>query len=316
MSFGSVISQGTFTADGNGKTLSIRSDVDWIRVINFTLAAAGGGEGCVYEWYRGMAAGTGIKQLNTGAIEVLTANGFTLVDSSASMLGANNATVTAISNAAIPVVSATSTAGLNDGDIVRIGDVTGAHQLGGIDFTIDTVVTDTSFRLHYMAQIVAGTGGNFHKINYDALYYPRVRTISKITKAAQAVVTLTVTHNLTVGQKVKFNLSTVNEMMEIDGQIGTITAVDTTNNTITVDINSTGYTTFVFGLTADADAGYTHGHIIPIGETAGGNTEDATLNEGIIGMYLAPGDGTTGATVGGPAGQNTNVIYWLAGKTE
>jgi hypothetical protein len=315
MSFGSIISQGTFTSDGNGRTLSIRSDIDWIRVVNITGAATPG-DAVIYEWYRGMGNGTAIKQLTDGAIEVLTANGFTLVDTSANTIGANNTTITAISAAATPAVSLTDTTDLHDGDVVRIGTVAGAHQLGGIDFTIDNVVANTSFDLIYMVQIVAGTTGNLHKIKYDPIYYPRLRTISDITNAAHAEVTTTVTHNLTVGQKVRFNLSTVNDMMEIDGQIGTVLSVDTSDNTFVVDIDTTGYTPFVFGLTADADAGYTHGHIIPVGETAGGNLDDATRNEGVIGVYLAPGAGTTGATEGGPAGENNDVIYWLAGKTE
>jgi hypothetical protein len=314
MSFGPIISQGHFTADGAIKNLEIRSDIDWIRVINLDAPV-------VYEWYRGMGQGTAIKHIADGSIEIMTANGFSLIDSSASAIGANDTTITAIVNLAgyLRVIS-TYTSPLNDGDIVRIGAVTTAHQLGGVDFTIGACA-NTRFDLIYMANIAApGVAGNFHKINFDPLYYPRTRTIASITQAAQAVVQLTVTHNLTVGQKVRFSLSSVNGMPEIDGQIGTIVAVSTIPatpvNTITVDIDSSGYTPFVFGTTAQADGSYTHGEIIPIGETAGGDLLDATINKGFLGMSLAPGNGTTGATQGGPAGVNTNVIYWIAGKSD
>lgn len=318
MSFGTIIQQGKFTSDGNAKTLEIRSGVDWIRLINLTTAGAGGaGDAIQYEWFAGMGNGTAIKTLDDGTTEVLTANGFTVIDSSNTTLGTLYTGVTGITdNAGTPVVAIPSTAGLSNGDVVRMGPIVGGHQLGGIDFTIGAINPNVSFELTYMETIVNANGGSFHKVNYDPIYYPRARTIADITNDTEADISFTVTHGYKVGQKIKLHLSTVNGMPEIDGQVATILAVNTTTNTVTVDIDTSGLAGFDFGLTAEADAGYTHAFAVPVGTTAGGSLDDATNNEAIIGMYLAPGDGTTGDTVGGPAGVIGDVIYWIAGKSE
>lgn len=73
------------------------------------------------------------------------------------------------------------------------------------------------------------------------------KTITAITKAASAVVTSSA-HGLTVGQVVVF--ASIVGMTELNGVAGLITAQDT--NTFTVNIDSTGYTTYVSGGTASA----------------------------------------------------------------
>ncbi len=322
MALDTVIQQGRFTSTGTAKTLAIRSDVDWMRVLNFTIADADQttAVGVEYYWQRGMAADTGIEYKKSNAAnaanltDALASGGFTLVDTSASPLGTLNATITAISNASIPVVTNSGTNGLVAGDVVRITNVVGAQQLGGYDFTVGyNTLSSTTFSLDYMAQIVAGTTGSWRKINWDPIFYPRHRFISSITKAAQAVVKLTVTHGYTVGQKVRFVVPAAFGMVEIDGLEGTITAINTTTtsgNTITVDIDSSAFTTFAFPLTAATP--FSPAMVVPIGEAAIGsvanNLDDATINTAIIGMKLAAGANS-------PAGQVNDVIYWVAGKS-
>jgi len=319
MAFETIVQQGRFTADGNQKVLQLRSDVDWMKVYNYTTTAAGGaGTGVAFYWQRGMDSDTGIEYQKLAADEsmspvTLTSGGFTLVDTSANPVGALNSTVSAVSTAATPVVSATSTATLQNGDIVRMINVTGAQQLGGIDFTIGSVVANTSFTLAHMAQLAgAGTTGSFRPINWDPIFYPRRRYISAITQASSAVVTLTVTHGYTAGQKVRFTVPTIYDMTEMDGLTGTITAVNTTNNTITVDIDSSGFTAFAFPTTAEAAGGFTPAQVVPIGEAAEDGyqnlLDDATENQSYIGMVLAAGTDS-------PAGALNDVIYWVAGKS-
>lgn len=310
--------QGRFTSTGNAMTLQIRSDLDWMEIFNFTQAGttANPGVGTQFYWQRGMAGGTGIEFLKTNAtnalnMTTLASGGFTLVDSSSNPVGLLNSTITAISNAATPIVSLTSTTGLVTGDVVRIINVTGALQIGGYDFTIGTVVPNTSFPLAYMSQLpTAGTTGSLRKINFNPIFYPRNRSISSITKAVSAVVTLTVTHGFTVGQQIRFNISPAFGMTELDGQQATITAVNTTNNTITVNIDTTTYTTFAFPLTIQTP--FTPAQVVPIGEAATHPYEnlldDATINTAYIGMLL-------GAGANGPAGQIGDVIYWRAGTS-
>jgi len=318
MAYGSIEQSGTFVGTGNAVTLELRSDIDWMEVINYTEAdAANNGHGIRYIWQRGMADGLGLVEYHpaadqTLAIDAIAANsGFTLIDTSESPVGAIDSTLTDVSAAAIPVATITSTANLKVGDIVRFINVTGAQQLGGLDFTIgNNTFSGTDFSLDYMAQIVAGTTGSIRKIAYDPQFYPRHRYISKITQATSAVITLTVTHGYTVGQQVRIKVPAAYGMTEMNDQSVTITAIDTTNNTITVDVDSSGFTAFSFPLTAAAP--FTPAIVVPLGEDATSDyvnlLDDATENQGYIGMRLEGGTAS-------PAGSASDVIYWRAGKT-
>jgi len=164
-----IIQSGSFTSTGVSVDLDLRSDVDWVEVINYTQMATQQtpGRGVKFEWLRGMATGTGVeftKADGTDTLqgETLASGGFTLLDTSSQAPGTLNATITAIANAAIPVVTNSGTNGLAAGDVVRIIDVTGAQQLGGMDFTVgNSTLSTTTFSLDYMAQIVAGTTGSW-----------------------------------------------------------------------------------------------------------------------------------------------------------
>jgi hypothetical protein len=218
-------------------------------------------------------------------------------------------------------VATGNTAGLADGDIVRLYNVTGGLQLNGLDFTIDTIIANTSFELAYMAQIVLTGAGTFRKIPYNPIYYPRARYISSITQAAQAVVQLTVTHGYKVGQVVRFIVPSVAGsavsygMTEMNNLQGTILAIDLVNNTITVDIDSSGFTAFAFPTTALAASGFTPAQVVPIGQNTAESLDagvdiltDATVNEALVGIQLIAGAFS-------PAGQAADVIYWVAGKS-
>ena len=320
-----IMQQGRFTSTGAAVTLQLRADLDWLKVYNITQGAASQttAVGVKYYWQRGFPAGakwTTFKSSAANAADLeqyLTTNGFTLVDSSVQTPGLLNATITAISNAAIPVVSNSGTNGLSAGDVVRLINVAGAQQLGGFDFTVgyNTLTTGT-FSLDYMSQIVAGTTGSWRKINFDPIFYPRRRFITKITKAASAVVTLSVTHGYKVGQLVRMVVPAAFGMIEMDGLQATITAINTTTtsgNTITINVDSTAFTTFAFPLTADVP--FTPAEVVPMGEdtasalTAGVDIlTDATLDVSYIGIKLTGG-------VNNPAGAAEDVIYWVSGKS-
>lgn len=320
-----IIQQGSFTSTGSAQTLQIRSDLDWIKVYNTTIAAGAQTTaiGVEYMWLRGFPQGAMWEYKKSNAANAAnlsvyaTTGGFTLIDSTSNPVGTLNATITAVSNAAIPVVTCNANHNLSAGDVVRLINVAGGQQLGGMDFTVGhNTLTNQTFSLDYMAQIVAGTTGSWRKISYDPIFCPRRRSITKITQAAQAVVTMSVTHGYTVGQKVRFVIPAAFGMTELNGLAGTITAIDTTattGNSITVDINTTTFTPFAFPLTADAP--FTPAEVVPFGEntataiSAGVNVlGDSTINTGYIGIQLAAGANS-------PAGQLNDVIYWVAGKS-
>lgn len=318
-----IIQQGSFTSTGANVTIALRSDVDWMQVYNYTQMANGTGSGQVIwsYWQRGMAAGTGLantKTMTTLATvgDAYASGGFTLIDTSVQSPGPLNATITAVSNASIPVVTNSGTNGLVAGNVVRLINVAGAHQLDGYDFTVGyNTLSTTTFSLDYMAQIVAGTTGSWRLIPYNPIFYPARRRITKISKAAQAVITLSVTHGYQVGQAVRILVPAAFGMVEMNNLLGNIVAVNTTTtsgNTITVDIDSTGFTTFAFPLTAAVP--FTPAEVVPVGEDTAlaladnvNILTDSTINTAYIGMILAGG--------GGPAGAASDVIYWVAGKS-
>lgn len=316
---GTIIQQGRFTSAGEAVELQIRSDVDWMKVLNYTVAGAGQttAVGVEYYWQRGMAPDTGIEYKKSNAANAddltaaLTSGGFTLLDTSGSPLASLNATITAISAASIPVATNTGTNGLVAGDVVRLTNVAGAQQLGGFDFTVGiNTLNSTTFSLDYMSQIVAGTTGSWRKINFQPQFYPRHRAISSISKASNAVIIMTVTHGFTAGQKVRLRVPEAYGMVEADGKLVTITAVNTTTNSITTDLDSSAFTTFAFPVTAAVP--FSPALVVPVGEAASGSyanlLDDATDNVSFLGMKLAAGADS-------PAGSASDVIYWVAGKS-
>lgn len=320
--------QGTFTSNGFGVDLVLRSNVDYMWVYNYTQMATTETPGRVVQayWQRGMPAGGGIAYVKTNATDVLNGTafatgGFTLFDNTINTPGASVA-LTSISNATPPRVLVGSTAALSDGQIVRIFNTTGAQQLGGLDFTIN-VIDGTHFDLEFMRAIVAAAGpGSYRVIPYNPYFYPPTRVISKISKASNAIVTLTVTHAFTVGQVIRFTIPVVTSvafgMTELNEVQATIIAVgqadaDGKTNTITVDVDTTGFTTFAWPLTANP--AFTPPQVTPVGmNTAASifyNTNiisDSEVNLGAIGM-------TIGGGANGPAGSSGDVIYYVAGKS-
>jgi len=337
-----IIQSGSFVgATGVDKVLQLRSDVDWMKTYNYTTMAAGVAATTAIEhtWFRGMAARDGLFSAYIGGALVTSScatqrglgvysEGFTRLDSSAQTLGASVQVNGIAAGGVPPVVTAANVATLTNGNIVRLYNITGGQQLGGVDFSIDTLnIGAGTFRLPGMSPIVlagAGAPSAYRKVYYNPLYYPRNRTISAITQAANAQVTTTVAHGLTVGQEVRFSIPEITAlafgMIELDRTNAIVaTVVDAYNFTINVD--TTAMTAFAFALTADVGPGMSFPQIIPFGidmNTAlAANVDylaDATVNQGYIGMLL--GANTAGGVNYCPAGITADVIYWVAGKSE
>lgn len=331
---GTILQQGKFTSDGTSATIAIRSDVDWMYVYNETaIDQAAADLGAVFYWQRGMTQGRGIITTKLGtvandptSIDVLAANtGFTLVNQGTDAIVGPGIAFTAVSNATQPVVSTGNTASIVAGDVVRLS-MTPAQFLAnptsilGIDFQIDTIVANTSFRVANAlatAPGAVGGAGTWRRVNVDSPFYPQTRYVVNITQAVNAVVTTSVDHEYEEGQEIRFHINdSVNGMVEINNLVGTITA--TTASTFTVDIDTTAMTAFAFPTAAQMLAlsnAYTPAYVGPVGENTAfalsnnlNTLSDASVNTSIIGMKLAAGTLS-------PAGQNNDVIYWVAGKS-
>jgi hypothetical protein len=188
-----------------------------------------------------------------------------------------------------------------------------------------------------MDSIVNAAGpGTYRVIPFDPYFYPPIRIITKIAVATtgtaaagnpamsadQALVTLSVTQNYTVGQEIRFIIPTVTAaafgMTELNGVEATIIAIGDTDsdgatNTIRVAVDVSGFTAFAYPVTADPRT--TPAQVVPIGENTavalqyGQNIlADATVNTAYIGILLQAG-------VTSPAGSEGDVIYWVAGKS-
>lgn len=322
--------QGRFTANGAAVTLQLPTGVDYCFIKNITQSyASAAGQGVEYYWQLGMAQGRGTiytKTATTNALAIaqIAANaGFYLVNSSFNVPGPS-LSLTGITSGNPPVVNTANTGSLSFGDTVRIFSTVGALQLAGLDFSIGSIVAGTSFTLAFMQPIASANpgAGTFRVIPYNPLYYPPIRYITNISQATQAIVTLSVYHNFTVGQSIRFIVPTVTAaaygMTNLNGLSATIVAIDQADvngftNTITVDIDTTGFTAFSFPLTTSP--GFTPAQVVPIGENTatalllGANIlGDATINTGFFGLQLTAGAAS-------PGGSDNDVIFWLAGKS-
>lgn len=297
---------GWYTSAGVSFNVPLVGTPGKFSILNYTQMATTNATGQIVasEWRRGFLGGyayTTTKTNSTNALNgaIATTGGFTLINTINQTLG-NAVTLTAITNATPPVVSTASTAGLIAGDIVRLVTATGARQIAGMDFTIDTIVANTSFNLAYgVAMGAAVTAGSYRKVYYDPVWYPRKRYITAISQATQAVVKLSVTHGYVVGEKIQFLLGADYGMIELNGKVGRITAINTTTNTVTVDIDTSGFTAFTF----PGDSAYplTFAQTVPVGEIPSIITA-ATSNNAIIAMNV-------GSAIAGAA---NDVLYWEA----
>lgn len=332
---------GTFTqpATAVDTFIPLPSGVDFMRVENETVSyAAGADTGAEFFWRRGMDQGRGTIYTKKGAAnnalapaQIAAGAGFYLIDQTINNPGPLVATVS-ISNATPPLVTtgAGGTAGLvANSSIVRIFNTAGGLQLGGIDFTVGTVGA-TTFQLKNMSPIVAAGGpGSYRIIPFNPYFYPSTRYITNVTRpqdaggvAGKTIVTMSVTHSYTLGQVVRLKLPRVTALAfgttELNDLQGTIVAINQADslgytNTITLDIDSAGFSAFAFPLTADPT--FTPAQVVPMGENTATALSlgvnilgDATQNTAQYGMLLKAGTLS-------PAGAANQVISWQAYKS-
>lgn len=313
---------GSFTSDGAIKNISLPSGYDSFEMVNITDlgSSAANNNVMLAKGTSLMPSGYGIYTPKTSGAATLdpavtvTTGGFTFVSNSATVAdgGAVALSGTEVSRAAPAVAGTGSTAGLVAGSsVVRVYGTTGMLQIAGMDFTVGTIVSNTSFQLKYLDSsgfAADATAGSYRIINSRSMYYPKSRFITGITKATSAVITMSVAHDYTVGQLVRIIVPDAFGMLEMDGLLGTITAISTgSTNTITVNIDSSSFTTFAFPTSATAGAGVTFAQVVPVGEAATAPyqnlLDDATDNQSYTGIQI-------GATV-----QTTGKVYqWTAQK--
>lgn len=343
MALDTVILQGRFTADGNAKTIELRSDWDWMKVYNETVMYAAGNDiGAEFYFQRGMDDGRGVlytKEASIGALvpsQLGVNSGFFYVDSSLQSTTAR-AALTAITAANPPVVTSAGH-GLSVGDIVRFDTLNNQPQIAGMDFTVTaSSVTFTIGNIN-LVNSTASTTGFWRRINFDPMFYPRRRFITYVSSEFHPKVYMSVTHGFTVGQSIRLQFpggaavwGDYAQLHEVQATILAVNAARAGNepnnggvaNNIVLDIDTSNFTAWnaTFGAAlnqaypASSAVPFSNAQVVPIGEdTAFALTQDvnilddATRNTAILGVTLAAGENS-------PAGQDGDVIYWVAGKS-
>ena len=260
MAQGPAIQTGTFTSDGTDKSILLRADVDRVVVENLTeMTATNSGHGFRYTWYLGLDKSMIMEYHpaadHTSAISVIS-NAILPIDRFSIRDDLTFTSITAGTNAVQPVYSTADTSDIDTGSIVRIYG-TDQTNLNGLDFTVNSVVTNTSFRLaNTLATapgIVAGASGSYMVVAYnDFSYRSFISTeikISSVSLASNAVITTLSTHYIEPGATIRIIIPSVYGMPEIADGIATV--LNTTSNTLLINIDTTTYTAFNFPIFSD-----------------------------------------------------------------
>jgi len=205
----------------------------------------------------------------------LPATGSTGVDAISCYDTANPPTFSALTATAITgiagtfIVSMANTGTIAVGDYVRLYSVTGEQQISGYSFQVTAVTANTSITLGYMASsgmTFAADATAAQVVKYiPNRMYPRWNYIANITQASQAVVYFTAQNDFTPGEIVSFRVSSDFGMDEINNRAIRVLSVtnSATVSSITIDLDTTGFTAFAFPLSATAAAGTSPAVCVP-----------------------------------------------------
>lgn len=308
-----TILRGNFTSDGTSAVVNLPwrpNRFELINITSFADAAAANTDVILAEWREGLADNSVITSRKTNGAATLQitdinlTNGIRVEDTSDLTPGAQLANPITAITAATPAVVSQVAHGLLVNDRVRIYNTTAMLQIAGMDFTVTAVPGANSFTLGFLPAagfLAAATAGQTRLLSDDLIYFPRRLFITAITQAASAVITMSVTHGLVVGQVLRVKVPAAFGMTEIDGLSGEITAISVANNTVTVDIDSTAFTAFAFPTSAIAAAGVDFALVVPFGNNAT-TVVNALDNISVFRVFL-------GTNAIGP---NLDVMHWIA----
>ena len=234
----------------------------------------------ISERFRGMAEEAALgwdigvntaDEFSKAAAGQITTNGFRFIDSANPPLFAALAlSGTEITRANGAVATLADTGSIQVGSVVRFDNTTAMLQISGFDIEVTAVSVNTNIDLNIDSTNFAAdaTAGNARLIIPPRMF-PRHRFIVPlagavgITQAASAVVSMSVAHDFSVGESVSFRVPAAYGMSEINNLNGTVTAVGT--YTVTVNIDSSGFSAFLPPTSAVYAAGVSPAQILPSG---------------------------------------------------
>lgn len=271
-----IIEGGYFTSDSTlHKQVVLSCQPDMFVLRNRTAWGDDAAETSVESrWVHGMAAGAAqtVDQANaTGALssEAVTSGGFTFIDTAQPPSFAALACTAITGIAGTFVVSMANTGSITVGDYVRLYGTTGELQIAGYTFKVTAVTANVSITLGYMASsgitfAADATAGSVKKY-IPNLMYPRTALIANITQAAQAVIYFTAPNDFTPGEIISLRIPTEFGMVEANKVNARVLSVTNSASvsSVTVDLDSSGFTAFTFPTSAQAAAGVSPAIAIP-----------------------------------------------------
>lgn len=333
-----ILTGDSFTSTGVGVRINMPSSADYVKFWNVTQLGTASPTAVVAAELFGpkfgagqSAANDGLRWKKAGSSAILidkfststASDGFTYVTVNPYVEPQAANAITAITAASPAVVTQTNT--YSEGDIVRIYNTTGMLQIAGMPFQISTVSGSgyTLIGLRAAGFAFAATAGNTRRISKYAAVDPETLYITEITKAVQAVVRTSVDPSAyyVVGNKIHFSVPSSFGMTEINQLTGTIISIDAANYTVTVDIDSSAFTTFAFPASAASPTAQLFATYAPAGSQTsffpltltqwGYEFQKTPFHTGQFTPYLFAAGGASS-----PAGANGDIINWIAYKLE
>jgi hypothetical protein len=333
-----IITGDTFTSDGTAKKINLPSSADYFKFENITQMAIAGTTCVAGEWYGSKfglgatAANDGMRWRKAGSHAILidtfatstATNGFTYISVSPVVEAQSANAITSITAASPAVVTQTNT--YADGDILQFYSTTGMLQIAGMNFQISSTSGSgyTLIGLRAAGFAAPATAGYTRIISKYLAVDPQFLYVTEITKATQAVVRTSVdpTNYYVVGMKVHFSVPYSFGMTEINQLTGTIVAMSSANYTMTVDIDSSAFTTFAFPASSASPTAQLFATIAPAGASTkrdpntyvetGYNFQYQGFHTGQFTPYIILG----GGGAGNASGAANDQINWMAYKLE
>lgn len=323
----SKMARGKFTSTGGAKIINLPFQPDFVRMMNYTTAAATATSQNVVaaQWDVGMGQGFAIQQgYNASPAliwDVVAANGISTFAAGQLLQYGPTLSISGITKASPAVVTTTTNHGLSSGDVVVFqglyqSSTTGMQQIQGIPFTV-TVTGATTFTIPwntnqsaYTALSASPSGATVKKVLYPYLYFPGETVISAISLGTTTTIDTASAHNFRVGQEVAFRIpsdwgtvqlnSLPNTLVPGSPVYGYVVSV-TDYNTVVVNIDSSAYTAFTSNVSFAGAPGRSLPQIVAVGDV---NTGGAIISSGSA-LYPSPQFtpiGTTDvSTINGPA---------------
>jgi hypothetical protein len=247
------------------------------------------------EWFSSMAAGSylALGQPSSTTTGVTTyasqgsSGGFTFIDQTNPPTYSKVAVTTV--NGTTFVVATGTTTGINVGDMVRLINITGGQQISGPNlYQVTAVSAGVSITLGYAASAASAglsvsnaTTGYYQKV-YPGQFLPNTLPVAYITQASQAIVYFFRQNPYIVGQIVDFQIPTPYGMTQLSNltanagsgpfssnPAGGARVLSVTNSStvssITIDINTTGFTAFQYPTSAAFAGGASPAVCMPAG---------------------------------------------------